>query len=324
MPYRRAGRSGLLLPALSLGTWLTYGGYRDADSMRDAFRLAFDLGITHFDFANNYGSPPGQAEIAGGEVIRRYLPRDELVISSKAGHRMWPGPYGEWGSRKSLIASCDQSLRRLGLDYLDVFYVHRTDWDTPFDETLGAVDLLVRQGKVLYAGVSSWSSPSLRAADAFAAMNEVVNARGMAPITLHQPEYSLLRRGLEADLFPAAAAAGTGIVAFRALASGLLSDRYAGGRLPAGSRGEQVWGEERTRASVQEAGPERLDALAEIAGRRGQTLAQMAIAWVLRRPEVTSVLVGASTTDQLRENVAALDHLEFTAEELAAIDAVTS
>ena len=169
MLYRRAGRSGLLLPALSLGAWLTFGGYRDAAVARECFRLAFDLGITHFDFANNYGDPPGQAEIVCGEIIRRDLPRDEIVVSSKAGHRMWPGPYGEWCGKKSLVASCEQSLKRLGLDYLDVFYIHRIDWETPFEESLEALDLLIRQGKVLYGGLSSWSSPELRAGQAFSA-----------------------------------------------------------------------------------------------------------------------------------------------------------
>jgi len=322
MVYRRAGRSGLVLPAISLGTWLTFGGYRDASVARDCFRLAFDLGITHFDFANNYGVPPGQAEIVCGEIIRRDLPRDELVVTSKAGHRMWPGPYGEWCSKKSMVASCEQSLQRLGLDYLDVFYIHRVDRQTPFDEQLEALDLLIRQGKVLYGGVSSWSSPELGAGEAFARMLEVVERRSLSPITIHQPEYNLLRRNLEGELFPALEAAGTGAVAFRALASGLLSDRYLDGEVPAGSRGAELWGAERTRAQVEETG-ERVRALAAIAQDRGQTLAQMAIAWALRLPVVTTVLVGVSSPDQLRENVAALDRLDFTEDEVRRIDEVT-
>jgi len=322
MVYRRAGRSGLVLPAISLGTWLTFGGYRDASVARDCFRLAFDLGITHFDFANNYGVPPGQAEIVCGEIIRRDLPRDELVVTSKAGHRMWPGPYGEWCSKKSMVASCEQSLQRLGLDYLDVFYIHRVDRQTPFDEQLEALDLLIRQGKVLYGGVSSWSSPELGAGEAFARMLEVVERRSLSPITIHQPEYNLLRRNLEGELFPALEAAGTGAVAFRALASGLLSDRYLDGEVPAGSRGAELWGAERTRTQVEETG-ERVRALAAIAQDRGQTLAQMAIAWALRLPVVTTVLVGVSSPDQLRENVAALDRLDFTEDEVRRIDEVT-
>lgn len=323
LPYRRAGRSGLLLPALSLGAWLTFGGYRAAEVARDCFRGAFDLGITHFDFANNYGDPPGQAEIVCGEIIRRDLPRDELIVSSKAGHRMWPGPYGEWCSKKSLVASCEQSLQRLGLDYLDVFYIHRVDWETPFEEQLEALDLLIRQGKVLYGGVSSWSPPELRAGEAFVRMQEIVEGRGLAPLTLHQPEYSLLRRGLETELFPKLEAAGTGAVAFRTLASGLLTERYLDGNVPPGSRGAELWGVERTRAQVEEAGVERLRTLAALARERGQTLAQMAIAWTLRLPVVTTVLVGASRPEQLRENVAALERLDFSAEELRRIDEAT-
>lgn len=325
MLYRRAGRSGLVLPAISLGAWLTFGGYRDASVARDCLRLAFDLGITHFDFANNYGDPPGRAEIVCGEIIRRDLPRDELIVSSKAGHRMWPGPYGEWCSKKSLVASCDQSLRRLGLDYLDVFYVHRVDWETPFEEQLDALDLLIRQGKVLYGGVSSWASPGVAglAGEAFARMHELTSRRGLAPITLHQAEYSLLRRRLETELFPRLEAAGTGIVAFRALASGLLTERYTDGSLPAGSRGAELWGEEQTRAQVEAAGPARLRALAALARDRGQTLAQLAIAWALRRPAMTTVLVGVSTPEQLAENVATLERLELSPEELRAIDELT-
>lgn len=323
MPYRRAGCSGLLLPALSLGAWLTFGGYRATEVTRECLRVAFDAGITHFDFANNYGEPPGQAELVCGEIIRRDLPRDELIVSSKAGHRMWPGPYGEQCSKKALVASCEQSLRRLRLDYLDVFYIHRIDWETPFEEQLEALDLLIRQGKVLYGGVSSWSPPELRAGEAFAHMQKVVEARRLAPITLHQPEYSLLHRGLEGELFPKLESAGTGAVAFRALASGVLTERYLDGSIPAGSRGAELWGAERTRAELDHAGVERLHALAALARERGQTLAQMAIAWALRLPVVATVLVGASTPEQLRENVAALERLDFSAEELAAIDELT-
>ena len=324
MLYRRAGRSGLMLPALSLGAWLTFGGYRDAEVARACFRLAFDLGITHFDFANNYGDPPGQAEIVGGEIIRRDLPRDEIVVSSKAGHRMWPGPYGEWCGKKSLVASCEQSLKRLGLDYLDVFYIHRIDWETPFEESLEALDLLIRQGKVLYGGLSSWSSPELRAGEAFSEVEAIVERDRLARITLYQPEYSLLRRGLEHELFPRLEAAGTGAVAFRTLASGLLTDRYLEGALPPGSRAAELWGAERTRALLDDAGVDRLRALDTLARERDQTLAQMAIAWALRLPVVTTVLVGVSTPEQLRENVAALEQLEFTPDELQTIDTLTA
>jgi len=323
MLYRRAGDSGLVLSAISLGAWLTFGGYRDADVTRDCFRLAFDLGITHFDFANNYGDPPGQAEILCGEIIRQDLPRDEVIVSSKAGHRMWPGPYGEWCSKKALVASCEQSLQRLGLEYLDVFYLHRVDWDTRFEEQLEALDLLIRQGKVLYGGVSSWSFPQLRTGEAFTTMQELADRRGLAPIVLHQPEYSLLRRGLETELFPRLGATGTGAVAFRALASGLLTDRFLDDDVPPESSRAKLWGPERTRAQLEDAGVERLRGLAAIASNRGQTLAQMAIAWVLRLPAVTTVLIGVSAPEQLRENVAALERLEFSEDELRAIDELT-
>lgn len=323
MLYRRAGHSGLILPAISLGAWLTFGGYSDVQTTRDCFRLAFNLGITHFDFANNYGDPPGQAEIVCGEIIRRDLPRDEVMVSSKAGHRMWPGPYGEWCSKKSLVASCEQSLRRLGVDYLDVFYLHRVDWNTAFEEQLEALDLLIRQGKVLYGGLSSWSRPEARAAEAYSRMQEIIERRQLAPLTLHQPEYSLLHRGFEADLFPALEAGGTGAVAFRALASGLLTDTYLAGELPSKAGRAKLWGPERTRAQLQEAGIERLRALAEIARDRGQTLAQLAIAWSLRLPGITTVLIGVSSPEQLRENVAALDNLDFSTEELQKIDDLT-
>jgi L-glyceraldehyde 3-phosphate reductase len=317
MPYRRCGRSGLLLPALSLGGWETFGGYRGADVARACLRRAFDLGITHFDFANNYGTPPGAAELVCGEILRRELPRDELIVSSKAGFRMWPGPYGEYLSKKSLVASCEQSLRRMGLAYFDLFYLHRPDPGTPLEESLGALDLLVRQGKVLYGGVSNFPGPR------FAEAVRVCQRHGFAPLTAHQPAYNLLNRAVEWDLLPHAEAAGTGVIAFAPLASGLLTGKYLSGAVPPDSRAALRWGAEGARRRLT---PERLEtarALADLARRRGQTLAQMALAWVLRLPAVTSALVGASRVEQVEENVRALDRPHFSDEELAAIDRLT-
>lgn len=316
MQYRRCGRSGLLLPAISLGAWETFGGYRGADVAQQCLFRAFDLGITHFDFANNYGTPPGNAEIVCGKIIRE-MPRDELIISSKAGYRMWPGPYGEWGSRKYLIASCDQSLKRMGLEYFDIFYSHRPDPDTPLEETMAALDQLVRQGKALYAGVSSYRG------DHFADAVRVCDRLGLAPITIHQPAYNMLRRDIETDLIPHTRRAGTGIIAFCPLASGLLTDKYLGGDIPAESRAAQKWGPEWLEKNLSPERRERLQALNSLAKERGQSLAQMALAWILRLPEVTSALIGASSVRQVEENVAALDRLEFTPEELARIDALT-
>ena len=311
MSYRRCGRSGLMLPAVSLGGWKAIGGYRDdATSRRIIFR-AFDLGITHFDFANNYGTPPGASEWLFGRLLKD-MPRDELVVSSKAGFRMWPGPYGEWGSRKYLIASCEASLQRLGLDYVDIFYSHRFDPETPLEETMGALETLVRQGKALYAGISNYPDPH------FTTAVETVRARGWAPITIHQPYYNLLSRDAEQQVLPAAERHGVGVIAYCPLAQGLLSSRYLGA-VPGDSRAAQP--NEGLRERLTPDLVQRLRALDAIARRRGQTLSQLALAWLLRDGRVTSVLIGASSTTQLEENVACLAAAPFSAEELADIDA---
>jgi L-glyceraldehyde 3-phosphate reductase len=316
MPYRRCGRSGLQLPAISLGAWETFGGYRGEDVARACLFRAFDLGITHFDLANNYGHPAGNAEIVVGKVVQE-MPRDELILSSKAGYRMWPGPYGEWGSRKYLIASCDQSLKRMGVDYFDIFYSHRFDPNTPLEETLGALDQLVRQGKVLYAGVSNY--PGAHFADAV----RLCERHGWAPITIHQPCYNLLRRTSEWDLFDHTAQAGCGTIPFSPLAQGLLTNKYLQGEIPAESRAAQLRGTEWVTGSLTPERLQQLRALNALAAARGQSLAQMALAWILRLPAVTSVLIGASSVVQIEENVAALGKLDFSAEELQAIDAIT-
>ena len=312
MIYRRCGRSGLRLPAISLGAWETYGGYRGDDIARECLLTAFDLGITHFDLANNYGTPPGNAEIVCGRIFKE-LPRDELIVSSKAGYLMWPGPYGEWGSRKYLIASCDQSLKRTGLDYFDIFYSHRFDPDTPLEESLGALNQIVRQGKALYAGISSYSGEKTE--EAF----NICKAHGFERILIHQPYYNMLGRGIETDLVPVAGKLGIGIIPFCPLASGVLTDKYLNG-VPEHSRATDRWGKEWIEKAMT---PERLSALNELndmSKKRGQTLAQMALAWLLRMPEITSALIGASSAKQVTENVAALDNLEFSKEELAKID----
>jgi len=316
MQYRRCGSSGLLLPAISLGAWETFGGYRDADVAKECLFRAFDLGITHFDLANNYGTPPGNAEIVVGKIIKE-LPRDELIISSKAGWYMWPGPYGDWGSRKYLIASCDQSLERMGVEYFDIFYHHRPDPQTPLEETLGALDQLVRQGKALYAGVSSYSGAQ------FAEAVRVCERMGLSPITIHQPYYNMLGRGIEWDLLPQTEAAGTGVIVFCPLASGLLTDKYLGGDIPAESRAAQKWGPEWVEENLSPARRQMLQELNEMAKQRGQTLAQMALAWILRLPGITSALTGASSVRQIEDNVGALKNLGFSAEELSRIDQLT-
>jgi L-glyceraldehyde 3-phosphate reductase len=313
MLYRRCGRSGLRLPAISLGAWETFGGYRGEDVARECLFGAFDLGITHFDLANNYGTPPGNAEIVCGRIIKE-MPRDELVVSSKAGYYMWGGPYGEWGSRKYIVASCDQSLKRMGLEYFDIFYSHRFDPDTPLEETIGALDSLVKQGKALYVGVSNYSG---------AATNEAVGLtrqHDWAPITIHQPYYNMLGRGIEKDLLPQARRHGVGIIPFCPLASGLLSDKYLGGGIPARSRAAEKWGEDWVHKNLSEDRIGRLREVNEMAAKRGQTLAQLALAWILRLPEVTSALIGASTLEQIRENVKALENLSFSEAELARIE----
>jgi L-glyceraldehyde 3-phosphate reductase len=315
MQYRRCGRSGLLLPAISLGAWETFGGYRDADVAKECLFAAFDRGITHFDFANNYGTPRGNAEVVCGRIFKE-MPRDELILSSKAGYWMWPGPYGEQGSRKHLIASCDQSLKRMGVEYFDIFYSHRPDPNTPLEETMAALDHLVRQGKALYIGVSSYSGAQ------FADAVRVCERMGLAPITIHQPYYNLLGRGIEWDLLPQTERAGTGVIPFCPLASGLLTDKYLGGDIPAESRAAQKWGEEWVAKNLSAERRAALNELNAIARERGQTLAQMALAWILRLPAITSALIGASSVKQIEENVAALDNLAFTDEELQRIDAL--
>jgi len=316
MQYRRCGRSGLLLPAISLGAWETFGGYRGADVAKECLFRAFDLGITHFDLANNYGTPPGNAEIVVGKILKE-MPRDELIISSKAGWEMWPGPYGDWGSRKYLIASCDQSLERMELEYFDIFYHHRPDPETPLEETLGALDQLVRQGKALYAGVSSYSGAQ------FAEAVRVCQRMGLSPVTIHQPYYNMLGRGIEWDLLPQTEAAGTGVIVFCPLASGVLTDKYLGGDIPAESRAAQKWGPEWVEENLPPERRQMLQELNEMAKQRGQTLAQMALAWILRLPGITSALTGASSVRQIEDNVGALKNLEFTAEELSRIDLLT-
>ncbi|MCC6422961.1 MAG: aldo/keto reductase [Phycisphaerales bacterium] len=313
MVYRRCGRSGLRLPAISLGAWETFGGYRGEEVARACLHRAFDLGITHFDFANNYGTPPGNAEIVCGKIIRE-MPRDELIISSKAGFLMWPGPYGEWGSRKNLIASCDQSLRRMGVDYFDIFYSHRPDPDTPLEETLGALESLVKQGKALYAGVSNYNGAQ------YADSVHVVKQHDWSPITIHQPYYNMLNRQMERELLPLAERFGTGIIAFCPLASGLLSDKYLSDAIPAESRVARKWGKEWLEQNLTPRRRQSLIELNKIAQSRGQTLAQMALAWVLRLPGITSALIGASSVKQIEENVAALRNLSFSDEQLQRID----
>jgi len=317
LPYRRSGRSGLTLPPISLGGWQTFGGYRGPEVAQACLRRAFDLGITHFDFANNYGTPPGQSEIVCGEIIRRELPRDELIISSKAGYGMWPGPYGDGLSKKYIVASCDQSLKRMGLDYFDIFYLHRPDPSTPLEESLAALDLLVTQGKALYVGVSNFPAPLLAEA------TRLCRERDWAPLTIHQPSYSLLNRGPEAELLPEAERSGVGIIAFSPLANGLLSDKYLKGDIPDDSRAALAWGEENAQRRLTPERLETLRALNAIATGRGQSLAQMALAWLLRRPVVTSALIGASRVEQIEENVRALDVAAFSDQELAEIDRLT-
>jgi L-glyceraldehyde 3-phosphate reductase len=316
MLYRRCGRSGLLLPAVSLGAWQTFGGYKDEQVARDCIYRAFDLGITHFDFANNYGTPPGNAELVCGHILRT-LPRDEMIISSKAGYRMWPGPYGEWGSRKYLIASCDQSLKRMGVEYFDIFYSHRPDPDTPLDETLGALDTLVKQGKAIYAGVSSYTGAQ------FSDAVRTVQKHDWAPIVIHQPYYNLLNRPIESDLLPQTQLFGAGVIAFAPLASGLLTDKFLNGEISPTSRAATIWPKDWVQSHTIEQRRRILTGLNEVAKQRGQSLAQMAIAWVLRLPAVTSALVGASSVEQLENNVAALKNLRFSPEELRKIDELT-
>ena len=312
MQYRRCGRSGLLLPAVSLGLWQNFGHERPFETSRAIVRRAFDLGVTHFDLANNYGPPYGSAEENFGRMLRSDLApfRDELVVSTKAGYDMWPGPYGDGGSRKYLLASLDQSLSRLGLDYVDIFYSHRSDPDTPLEETMGALDTAVRQGKALYAGISSYSAERTR--DAATILRELGT-----PLLIHQPSYSLLNRWIEPELLDVLEDEGVGCIVFSPLAQGVLTDKYLN-RIPEGSRASRDG--TLSRDTLSEETLAKVRALNEIAAGRGQTLAQMAVTWALRDRRVTSAVVGASTVDQLEANVGALDRLGFTEDELDEID----
>jgi L-glyceraldehyde 3-phosphate reductase len=312
MPYRRGGRRGIKLPAISLGLWNRFGDDTPIENQRAIIRRAFDLGITHIDLANNYGPPYGSAESNFGRIFGEDLApyRDELIISTKAGYDMWPGPYGEWGSRKYLLASLDQSLARMGLDYVDIFYSHRFDPDTPLEETIGALDTAVRSGRALYAGISSYSAD--RTAEA------VAIARSLGtPILIHQPSYSLLNRWIEPEVLDTCGEEGVGIIAFSPLGQGMLTDRYLDG-IPADSRAAKDFYLKKD--FINEDNMARVKALNEIAQRRGQKLASMALAWVLRDPRVTSALIGASSVEQLETNVAALHNLAFSDDELAEID----
>ncbi|MBB2912353.1 L-glyceraldehyde 3-phosphate reductase [Streptosporangium becharense] len=311
-PYNRVGKSGLKLPAVSLGLWHNFGDDKPFEIQRDILRRAFDLGVTHFDLANNYGPPYGSAETNFGRHLREdFAPyRDELVISTKAGYDMWPGPYGEWGSRKYLLSSLDRSLERMGLDYVDIFYSHRFDPETPLEETMGALDQAVRSGKALYAGISSYS-PEHTAQAA-----RILRDMG-TPLLIHQPSYSMLNRWIEGGLLDVLEEEGVGCIAFSPLAQGMLTDRYLGG-VPEGSRASQ--GRFLTTEMLTEETMRHVRTLNAIAGRRGQSLAQMALAWALRDRRITSVLVGASSVRQLEDNLAAVENLAFTAEELAEID----
>jgi L-glyceraldehyde 3-phosphate reductase len=312
MPYRRSGRSGLKLPEISLGLWQNFGGETPIETQRAIVRRAFDLGVTHFDLANNYGPPYGSAEANFGEILRRDLHpyRDELVISTKAGYDMWPGPYGEWGSRKYLLASLDQSLGRMGLDYVDIFYSHRFDPETPLEETMGALDTAVRSGRALYAGISSYSADRTREAAA-------MMRRLGTPLLIHQPSYSMLNRWIEGGLLHVLGDEGIGCIAFSPLAQGLLTSRYLTG-IPVGSRASRAGS--LPAEQINEHNIAHVRALGEIAAARGQSLAQLALSWVLRDARVTSALIGASSVDQLEENLAAAGRASFTADELAAID----
>lgn len=318
MQYRHAGRSGLKLPVISLGLWQNFGGTRDYPGAFEILGAAFDAGITHFDLANNYGPPPGSAEELFGQVMARdFKPyRDELIVSTKAGYAMWDGPYGEWGSRKNLIASCDQSLKRLGLDYVDVFYSHRFDPHTPLEETMGALATIVAQGKALYVGISNYPEAETRRAHA------ILAALGV-PCILHQPSYSILNRWIENDhTVDACGELGIGMIAFSPLAQGILSGKYNTGATE-GARGTS----NNPFLKAANIAPDTLaavDKLAAIAKARGQSLPQLALAWVLRRPELTSALIGVRTLAQLHDNLGALDNLDFAPEELAAIATATT
>ncbi|WIN01000.1 L-glyceraldehyde 3-phosphate reductase [Actinoplanes oblitus] len=312
MEYRRCGRSGLKLPAISLGLWHNFGDDKPIETQRAVLRRAFDLGVTHFDLANNYGPPYGSAEVNFGRLLAEdFAPyRDELVISTKAGYDMWPGPYGEWGSRKYLTASLDQSLRRMNVDYVDIFYSHRFDPETPLEETMGALDAAVRAGKALYVGISSYSPA--KTAEAAAILRDLGT-----PLLIHQPSYSMLNRWVEGELLDVLERVGAGCIGFSPLAQGMLTDRYLNG-VPEGSRADEQ--KSLTKQWLTEENLGKIRALNAIAERRGQSLAQMAIAWSVRDPRMTSVVLGASSVAQLENNLAALGNTSFTDAELAEID----
>lgn len=315
--YNRCGKSGLLLPAISLGMWHNFGSVDEYSTMQKIVHRAFDRGITHFDLANNYGPPPGEAERNFGKILKQDLQsyRDELIISSKAGHYMWPGPYGEWGSRKYLIASADQSLKRMGLEYVDIFYSHRPDPSTPMEETMTALDHIVRSGKALYAGISSYDAEQSR--QAF----EILKSLG-TPCLIHQPKYSMLVRWVENGLLDVLEEYGVGCIAFSPLAQGLLTDKYLQ-NIPAGSRvGRGLSNGAITAANISLEVREKMNRLNEIALQRGQSLAQMALTWLLKDQRVTSVLIGASSPEQLDNNIDSLNKTDFTPDELRAIEFV--
>ena len=315
MTYNRCGRSGLILPAISLGLWHNFGGTDSLENSRAMLRLAFDLGITHFDLANNYGPPYGSAEATFGQLFAQdFAPfRDELIISSKAGWDMWPGPYGNWGSRKYLVASLDQSLARMGLDYVDIFYHHRPDPETPLEETVGALDFIVRSGRALYAGISMYPPDLTRQA------SEIMRSLG-TPCLIHQPNYSLFDRWIEDGLLDVLSDEGIGGIVFSPLAQGLLTDRYLEG-IPEGSRAARD-DSYLSKEQVSDEVVSTVRRLNEVASARGQSMAQLAIAWVLRQPGVTSALIGASRPPQIEDAVAALDRLDFSPEELTKIESI--
>jgi L-glyceraldehyde 3-phosphate reductase len=318
MRFNRCGRSGLKLPAVSLGLWYNFGGVNELENCRSLLRRAFDLGITHFDLANNYGPPPGSAELTFSQLFKQDFAsfRDELIISNKAGYDMWPGPYGDWGSRKYLIASCDQSLKRTGLDYFDIFYSHRPDPDTPLEETMGALDHIVRSGRALYAGISTYNPEQTRRA------SQILKNLG-TPCLIHQPRYNMFDRWVEGGLLDMLGEEGIGCICFTPLDQGILTSKYLKGT-PENSRSGKLdnklhWGDQVNQERVA-----KVRMLNEIALGRDQSMAQMAIAWVLRHPQMTSALIGASRVDQIEDCVAALENLEFTEEELQAIDNILS
>ncbi len=316
MQYRRSGRSGIKLPAVSLGLWHNFGGVDTFSASREMVLRAFDLGITHLDLANNYGPPPGSAEETFGQIIEKDLRpfRDELIISSKAGYTMWDGPYGDWGSRKYLVSSLDQSLKRIGLDYVDIFYHHRPDPETPLEETMQALDFIVRSGRALYVGISNYPAEKAREA------SKILKSLG-TPCLIHQPKYSMFERWVEDGLLQTLKEEGIGCIAFSPLAQGLLTDKYLGGGIPEGSRASKAHGFLKP-AHLTDEKLSKVRQLNELAQSRGQTLAQMALAWVLRHEAMTSVLIGASKISQIEDAVGTLQHLDFTAEELQQIETI--